>query len=382
MQDKRAINFNASANSYDPRSSDSDMLCHGAYCHKPAACVSILDDTDAINACAAVDVSMDDTKIAMENCESAGAPGTAIYQPGVGVHEHAGDEHASVCRYQPDSMDICPYTVGDGEAYVPNACVPAATAQECSAAVLGGTSAEDIAACETAIPGCEISAGACVPKTSACATADLSGTDAEDSARCALIPGCRLEMVAHDGDCACPADTTKVIPGSAADQPPVDECQQSVYGGEPADACSAPEHRLCGQDDGDLDGEGDHGLPGRHCTDFRRSFFCPDHATENTCQPLATAEECDGVDSTTCRTIVGCKVFDGACVPRTSECAAAVLDGSDEQDAINCEAIDGCQLVRGADDGFTCVDYNNFWFGDAMCSCAYSNGLCESPCCF
>ena len=357
-------------------SGDSDKLCHGAYCHKAAACVSILDDPAAINACAAVDVSTDDTKVAMESCESAGAPGTAIYQPGVGVHAHDGSEHASVCRYRPSSMDLCPYTVGDGDAYIPNACVPAASAEACSAAVLTGTSARDAAACETAIPGCEISAGVCVPKTSACATADLSGSDAADAAKCGLIRGCRLDMVAHDGDCACPADTTKVILGSAADLA-VDECQQSVYDGVPVDACSAPEHRLCGQNDGDLDGEGDHGLPGRHCTEFRRSFFCPDHHTENQCLPLATAAVCEGANLVTCRTIAGCKFFNNACVPKTTECAAASLLGSDEQDASNCEGIDGCELVEGSGDGFTCVDHNHFWMGDASCSCAYSNGRCE-----
>ena len=378
VQDKRAINFNSSANSYDPMSDDPEKLCHGAYCLKAAACVSILDNTEAMNACAAVDVSTEeDTKVAMENCESAGAPGTAIYQPGIGVHEHDGIEHASVCRYRPGSMDLCPYTAGDGQGYVPNACVPAASAQDCSAAVLDGTLAENIAACETSIPGCEISAGACVPKTSACATADLSGTDAEDAAKCGLIPGCHFAMVAHDGDCTCPSGTTKVIPGSTADLA-IDECQQPVYDGAPADVCSAPSHRLCGQDDGHLDGDGDDGLPGRHCTDFRRSFFCPDHVTENACHPLATAADCDGADSASCRNILGCKFFNSVCVPKTAECAAASLEGSDEQDENNCDAIDGCQLIRGTDDGFTCVDHNHFWLGDASCSCAYSNGLCES----
>jgi hypothetical protein len=75
---------------------------------------------------------------------------------------------------------------------------------------------------------------------------------------------------------------------------------------------------------------------------------------------------------------LGCKLFNGACVPKTSECAAASLVGSDEQDENNCEAIDGCRLIRGTDGGFTCVDHNHFWLGDASCSCAYSNGLCES----
>jgi hypothetical protein len=379
--DKRAINYDSAANSYDPTGSDPDTLCHGAYCSHEASCVSILEDQASIDACAAADVSMEDAKVAMESCEAAGGPGTSVYQPGVGVHEHDEVEHASVCRYVPASMELCPYTQGDGLGWTPNTCVPSASALECSAVNMGGTGAQNHQACVVDTPGCEVdNTGTCVPKTSACATADLSGTDAEDATKCAQIPGCQLDAVAHDGDCACPIGTTKVVPGSSVDQPPIDECEQIVYDGTPMNACSAPDHRLCGQEHGSL------GLAGRHCTEFRRSFLCPDHVTENTCQPLASIADCDEADMTggvvsdnqACDVdIPGCKVEGDACVPRTTECAAAFLGGTDVEDGTQCALIAGCALVASTDDAFTCVDPNQYWMEDFSCSCAYSNGLCK-----
>ena len=376
--DKRAINFDAQANSYDPTGSDPATLCHGAYCKVPAGCASILTDQASIDACALADVSSADSKVAMDSCEAAGAPGTAVYQPGVGVHEHDTVEHASVCRYVPETSALCPYTAGDGAAYTPNTCAPMATTAECSAASMAGTPSQDQQACVVAIPGCEVVADACVPTTSACATADLSGTDAEDATRCGLIAGCQLESVAHDGDCACPVSTTKVVLGP--NDSSIDECAQIVYDGGPMNACAAGDHRLCGQDHGDM------GTTGRHCTDFRRAFVCPDHVTDNTCQPLATTAQCaladmtGGVvtDNANCVVdIPGCKVVGDTCVPKAPECAAAFLGGTNAEDAQLCSAIAGCGLVASTTDAFTCVDPNLYWQEDYSCSCAYTNGLCK-----
>ena len=86
--------------------------------------------------------------------------------------------------------------------------------------------------------------------------------------------------------------------------------------------------------------------------------------TDNTCQPLATIVQCaladmtGGVvaDNTNCVVnIPGCKTVGGACVPKTSECAAAFLGGTDLEDDQLCSQIAGCGLVASTTDAFTCA---------------------------
>ena len=63
--DVRAINFNSTANVYDPNSKDPTQLCHGAYCVEPARCESLFADNGA--ACVAANASV---KAHVEACKA------------------------------------------------------------------------------------------------------------------------------------------------------------------------------------------------------------------------------------------------------------------------------------------------------------------------
>ena len=106
--DPRATNYDATANSYDPTGA-LGPACKAAYCAAAARCVAIVTTAGADAECgtAVAEFVGDDLAEHRRACEAKGAPGTSIYESGIGVPTN------SVCRFEPAQKTLCPYTDGD-----------------------------------------------------------------------------------------------------------------------------------------------------------------------------------------------------------------------------------------------------------------------------
>ena len=228
--DKRATNYDANANTYDPTGefapgtdpqpgdgTDPNYVAHtckAAYCQSEARCIYTLGDSgDGPGVCAGATLAGVDLEVDRAACEALGADGTAIYQSGVGSDSGSatseyGVRTSSVCRFEPAEKTLCPYTEGD---------------------------VNDVSA-------------------------------------------------AHDSDCSCPGNVPALLLEDLSDGPAgapgLDECADATYGGATVGACQAPTHRLCGEagthGDAGHSHDAHHGWAGRTCTDYRDAFICPD----------------------------------------------------------------------------------------------------------